>query len=868
MSAREYDPFWDAMNGRLSKSTIVLDTVMWLTWAGFEDDFASVESVARVMGPEVSLFKTMKNGLSAKWDKLTTARIVAPVVGVSIGAYLLSRLVSKRKELFKAFCMNSGAVKSLPEILAEMSAKLHASKTPAQLTIDRIDSVAVIISAFWNSFWALLTYPYTKLTGGNMEKPTMMGSILIHAMGPLWEEKFKDTVGFPAVLFIAMVETAAVVPYLIPAPNAPCAVTAKKQMVISFFMIKILLHYFINKLPYNATWHALWNLAVNIKTENRDGTIGSSIALVASLGLNSGVPPKRTIDGFKQDHKDQVSHQEEYIQDNLQVQRRDVFLPATQNAPYYEDCPIAQHAVLEEEPKEGMYVLLSTTACFFRPHGPLQFWHAYKQRNCDEVPMTFVCEQVAVPPLPHQTGEWKKCLFKPYGKTDCPIGRRWKKASLLMIRVLETASYDSPIPLVSAEWARKFNGAAKKQRARDALIQRNDGDIYVRSGIFLKGDEVLFGREGALKGRTVKSLDPTMQAFTYKAIDAVISNLKNIFDGKWAFPLRDWLVTFAIGSGKTGDALDKWHRQSLDWVSYGEKRIACIFAGDDFFALVHEKDCVVAFENDFSKFDRTQGVHALGAELRILVFLGMEYRQAKLLFETQLAKPRYQSDKYQIKQRMEMEAQRATGSSDTTVGNTLTNMMSVLFALHAENGVTNLVERQLDLGFVSKLQIHRDIIQGTFLKGWWLPLTTEGLQWLPLPSQVIKIGKILTNPETIFPELSSDQAWRAAATSMAASYGTISFNYPLFGTFLKRYVELSGKVVDLQQTRLLTGLAFRTRRETCDPPDRQHAIDYFTQRYGLSEDDILEMETEICSAPFPGLLTHVGWAVIARRDYG
>lgn len=572
-----------------------------------------------------------------------------------------------------------------------------------------------------------------------------------------------------------------------------------------------------------------------------------------------------TLRSFRQDFVDQCSHVEKYLPLKEAIPEEQTFLPATQLAKRYDDCPIAEHAVMEAECQVGMYMLLNSTATFYRPHGPLQLWHAYKQRNCDEVPITLICEKPSEPPLPHQAPPWKHCEFKPFGRTECPIGRAWHRATKIMIALLKHIDQDQGKPLSSQEWIKKFNGAAKKARAREAISRRDEGDLFIRSGIFLKADEVLYGRDGVLKGRTVKSLDETVQAEAYQWVEQITKQFKSLFDGKTPFRLKDWTLTFAIGSGKTGDDLDKWHRQALDWISLGHRRAACIFAGDDFMALINQEGNIFALESDFSKMDRTQGVHALGAEFRGLTVCGMPRFVAYHLFEAILATPRYQCQRFELKMRLPMAPQRATGGPDTTLGNTMTNMMSVLYAVDKANGFQQLSEMQLELGFLAKLQHHIEISRSTFLKGWWIP-TVDSYQWLSLPSQVIKLGKILTNPSLIFPQLSQTDAWKAAAASMAASYGVVPFDYPLFGCFLERYLSLSITRKNLLQD--IPTLQYRIKREKSDPVDRQAALSMFAQRYGLSESEIEEMELEIRSAPFPGILTHSGWSVLATRDYG
>jgi hypothetical protein len=854
MAQEEYEPLWHLVHEAYPKAKLVLDTITYLCWAGFEDDYSQLEAITRVLGPQVTEFKTMKNSMAPPERKFEQKW--GPILGFGIGALIVMRFLMKRKQIIAAFMQQS-----VSALAREVQTEMDRSSALREMDF---------LLKWWQRLWLWLEVPIAAVSGFfPKDQQNGVQRFLFAALVPAIEEWFKSYFGWFGCAVLASVETMQQTTLLLrsPAVNLLPENHNIYHHIFGTTLGKTLMHRFMSSFKNAVTVHYGWNALVAIVLRLPWNAAGAATGGLASLLLCQSGHPPGTFEQFKEDHDNVVSHISEYTQDFRPLKEDEAFLQATQMAPIYPDTPIAEAAILETETNSKMYILIQTTACFYRPHGPLQFWHAYKQRNCDRVPITPICEEPSIPLLPHQQSPWTHCKFGPGRPTSCPIGKRWRHASNIMRNVLDTASYELPEPLKSEEWIRKFKGAAKKARARTAIEQRNNGDIVVRSGIFLKADEVLFGRDGALKGRTVKSLDPTIQALTYQSIEQVVDQLKQVFDGSWAFPLGDWQLTFAIGSGKTGDALDKWFLKNLDWISLGKKRAACIFAGDDFYALVHEHDHVQAYENDFSKFDRTQGVHALGAECRILIHLGMEPRKARLLFETQLATPRYQVERYEIKKRLPMEAQRATGGPDTTIGNTLSNMMSVMYAVRTSNGFKDLDVRQLELGFLAKLQVHDDYMLATFLKGWWMP-TRVDLQWLPLPSQVVKIGKILTDPRSIFPHLAPPQAWRAAAASMAASYGTIPHTYPLFGPFLKRYAELTDVTTDLMEVHQLAGLAYRTRRDFSRAPDREVVLDYFIARYGLTLADIEEMEQEIVNVPFPGLLCHVGWAVVARRDYG
>jgi len=255
-------------------------------------------------------------------------------------------------------------------------------------------------------------------------------------------------------------------------------------------------------------------------------------------------------------------------------------------------------------------------------------------------------------------------------------------------------------------------------------------------------------------------------------------------------------------------------------------------------------------------------VHAHQAEWKALLRLGVPDYVCHVVFTTVGQTPVYQNERFDMKYKVKMPYQRATGAPDTTLGNTIINMHSLLYALEVSNSMTTLATDQARLGLIAKLTTHDSVNSATFLKGWWVPTIQGTMVWLPLPSQVIKLGKILTNPRDIFKHLGADLAWRSAASSMAASYGTVPFDYPLFGSLLKRYSYLGGEVKELDFQK------HKVKVDTQAVVDVEAVTEMICGRYGISEDEIYDMEIEIASAPFPGLLVHPAWRFIAERDYG
>jgi hypothetical protein len=675
-------------------------------------------------------------------------------------------------------------------------------------------------------------------------------SILMEIASPILEEWFKKMFGFAGSFSIAAVETALIM-------KRTGNEAEKWWKIATGFIVKLGAQELFRNSSHPIFLHSFWNSCVNMVSGNY--SVGSA-GLIATafmgpveaffkkwfkMNLLVNMEKQR----FLSDYLKVRSHLNEY-QGPLPLTYQEAVLPAILTAPLYKDMPVTSEMAIEGGTDNKVYVLLGTTAMMYRPTGPAVFWHAYVARNLQPVPITPICEDPDDP-----------CDFNTQG---CEVGDRWLRVAYHMSkRMRRNMRHHDLEPLKAIEWVQHFGTAAKKQRAREGIEIRNSGLVRKRTGIFLKADEVLYGRDGVLKARTVKSLDPTIQALLYKPIEFAMQQLKAVFNEKQVYKIGDWQLTMAVGSGRLSSELDKWLMISYDWVHYGDKRIAAIMAGDDFFAVVSCNGKIEYWENDFKCYDRTQGVHALNAEWIILETLGVPYAACDILFSTVIAPPRYQVAKFDIKKKLPMPPQRATGGPDTTIGNTIVNMLSLWYAIREDNSLDRLEERQLELGLMAKLHKHSDLSSATFLKGWWL-LTATKFAWHPLPSQVVKVGKILTNPEDIFKNHSVDSAWRSAACSMGATYGLVPRSYPLFGTLLARYDSFNGTVVELPSE----GVAHKVKIDEVLSTDVSYALEQIALRYGLSYTEIDEMCSEIKSAPFPGLMTHHGWGILAQRDYG
>lgn len=114
-----------------------------------------------------------------------------------------------------------------------------------------------------------------------------------------------------------------------------------------------------------------------------------------------------------------------------------------------------------------------------------------------------------------------------------------------------------------------------------------------------------------------------------------------------------------------------------------------------------------------------------------------------------------------------------------------------MYSLHGLEDLANLPVKQLELGFQSKFLMDNSLLGKTFLKGaFFLMKNQEEFKWLPLPSQILKVGKIMTDPAIIFKHVKEEQARVLGAVGMAKGLGTVPPNYPILGPFLEMYLRI------------------------------------------------------------------------------
>jgi len=524
----------------------------------------------------------------------------------------------------------------------------------------------------------------------------------------------------------------------------------------------------------------------------------------------------------------------------------------------------------------GQWVLLGTKAMMVRPAGEEAFMFAYSVRNAAILAATnplHLCETICSPNKPSKT---------------CKVGKRW---SLLIndINKKRIFKFRNPATIIeqlitSEEWVKHFGSAAKKNRAANALDRKREGEntSWAKVECFLKSDEVLFPKQLdpnstqlSIKPRVIQNVHPDLQAIVYKAMDLVTKYAKQyLFNIDNLYTYNGVQLTLTFGSGMNDEQLDIWYERAMaDILIYNQsknsklERVHCILAGDDFFAIhVNPITKVIRFiENDFSRYDRTQSFHALEAEYWLIERIGVPRtiigKMRSSTRTTPVYKPRKGSNKFGPRMSVKMKApvQRFSGGGDTTFGNTSVSIFGCLFA--CKKGKFDLT-RLSKLGFESKLKFFDSPLDGpTFLKGWWVPTAEGKMKWLPLPSAMIKLGKIVTDPSSIFKGKETMLAHRMAGKAVAAGYKNVPYDYPILGPFVLRSMRLVDTDVEAySRHQFKTALT----REEIDL-DAEVAIEMFVRRYGFNP---IDLDKQIYSAPFPCILMDDRWVTLAQRDYG
>lgn len=266
-------------------------------------------------------------------------------------------------------------------------------------------------------------------------------------------------------------------------------------------------------------------------------------------------------------------------------------------------------------------------------------------------------------------------------------------------------------------------------------------------------------------------------------------------------------------------------------------------------------------EADQSKFDHTQDEGPLSLSIYWMRLLGAPEWFLDLVFYC--CREGYTSRKHEFSSRGTSGTQMPTGITLTTLLNSMATISMYLYAIESDS--VDLVGKARDLGFGVKAFQHDDLTQLTFLKGWW-QFSDVGLVWLPLPSAVIKLGKLIRSPLEIASTKDWDLSYKRCAYALARSYGNIPFEYPILGPFLVCLLKF-GKdwngmdhVPVLESWKPVVTTTFTIDVDLC----RSSMI----KRYGFDVCDLLRAESLIGQVKqLPSYLEDIVFLRLSEVDY-
>lgn len=152
-----------------------------------------------------------------------------------------------------------------------------------------------------------------------------------------------------------------------------------------------------------------------------------------------------------------------------------------------------------------------------------------------------------------------------------------------------------------------------------------------------------------------------------------------------------------------------------------------------------------------------------------------------------------------------------------------------------------MVDAAASLGFKLKHRQFAEPDQGTFLKGWWCSCSDSRYRWLPLPSAVLKMAKILRHPRDIFPDMDDEAAYRSVLYALSSSPGYVPADYPILGPFIQKMKSLGTYTdVDISHKKYrIVVPPFEARL------DRDRMIEKIYTRYEITQEDIESFERMI-----------------------
>jgi hypothetical protein len=356
-----------------------------------------------------------------------------------------------------------------------------------------------------------------------------------------------------------------------------------------------------------------------------------------------------------------------------------------------------------------------------------------------------------------------------------------------------------------------------------------------------KGDEAGYECDSCgIKFRVIISTPLYMQVQLQPWVRAAGDRLKAVFANVLVVSGTAYHFTYA--SGANASTLTQWR---VDSIERAQQQInSLIVMGDDSLfcdiGTVNNRHPLVVREIDYSKFDQSQKNNHLHAEQLVLEALGVPNRITAYLLKLCALPSRHRNRDPRVNIVITLNpgknrCRRVSGAPDTSLGNSIVNIIGYLIA-HRGNFSAAAWKRA---GLIPKYHRTSPSFEGmTFLRGMWLPYHDSPPRWTPLPSQLLKLGKIVYGDVPLSPRKTA-----MFARGLASSFQGVDRSTPLLGPFLAAYDRL-GTEPDARVARALASQR-RYGISLLEQPfkiDRKAAIAIFCDRYEITHEDITRVE--------------------------
>lgn len=295
----------------------------------------------------------------------------------------------------------------------------------------------------------------------------------------------------------------------------------------------------------------------------------------------------------------------------------------------------------------------------------------------------------------------------------------------------------------------------------------------------------------------------------------------------------------------------------MDSIIHDSETLVVLVAGDDslvYWGALSGKMCCNFTEADASGCDHTEKIACHKAISTLYRAIGVsEERVIEREIAMSLPYNIIISPKdFVMKITCDTGFQQQSGDNSTTNVNSLAVAMGNVHAVCASDSADDYVYHMLTLGYVMKAKQHLLWNGPTFLKGWWIPSVNGSALWYPLPSIILKLGKMLEDPRRIAKKDDFKTAVRECAFALASSPGTIPFDYPIVGPFLHKMKELgTPTTLELQHKYM------RVQVTSTDPIDSQTVLSMLLWRYSITQEEVFSFEKLVDSiTELPMIFSH------------